>query len=88
MLNGSESLEKKVEIEKREKKLYIPEFETFYSAQQDEVVSFPEMVKEIYEKSEDLIFSLAGQKGETLDSLNRKTLGQIVSFKKRLDVRH
>jgi len=46
------------------------------------------MVKDIYDRAEDLIFSLAGNKGETINSLNKKTLGQVLSFKKRLDGRH
>jgi len=40
---------------------------------------------EIAEEMEDILFELAGHKGETIESLKRKTLGEIISFNKRLN---
>jgi hypothetical protein len=42
-------------------------------------------VLEIYEEMEDVLFELAGIKGETMESLKRKTLGEIMSFSKRIN---
>ena len=48
-------------------------------------LSYPERVRQINDEFEDLIFSLAGERGETIESLKKKTLGEIDSFIKRLN---
>jgi len=73
----------KAEIEKKEKKLQMAEMSPLYSYRHDKVVSYPQRVVEIYNEEEDLLYELAGNKGETIDSLSKKTLGQVLSFRDR-----
>ena len=87
-MHDGQGFELKAKAEKRAGKLFSHEDDVLYSREHDRTLSFPEMVRDIYNKAEDLIFSLAGNKGETTDSLNKKTLGQVLSFKKRLNGRH
>ena len=39
---------------------------------------------EIEADKDDFLYSLAGHKGETIDSLGRKTLSEIMSFAERI----
>lgn len=48
-----------------------------YSIIQDKIVTFNEKVVEIAKEMEDLLISLAGYRGETLDSLRKKSLADI-----------
>jgi len=88
LLRGGDGIELKAKAERRAGKLYSEEDDVLFSQKHDRVVSFPEMVRDIYDQAEDLIFSLAGNKGETIGSLKTKTLGEVLSFKQRLNVRH
>jgi len=74
----------KAEIEKKGKKMQMAEMATLYSSRQDKIVSYPQRVMEIYNDSEDLLYELAGNKGETIDSLGGKTVGQVLSFRDRI----
>jgi len=56
----------------------------FFSPRLDRVMSYGERVVQIEDEAHELLFSLAGNKGETLDSLKRKTLGEILDFSKRI----
>ena len=83
-------LEAQSELEKSLKKLNSPELHPMYSPGRDKILSFPEYVMEQKEKMDDLFYELAGKKGETLDSLKKRTLDEITSLTKRIarDGRH
>ena len=42
------------------------------------------LVIDINNDAEDLLYTLAGNKGETIGSLKQKTLDEIMSFSKRI----
>jgi hypothetical protein len=48
------------------------------------VISYRQKVMEIEADKDDFLYSLAGHKGETIDSLGRKTLSEIMSFAERI----
>ena len=54
-----------------------------YSDKSETVVSYRQKVMEIESDKDDFLFSLAGIKGETIESLQRKTLSEIMSFAER-----
>jgi hypothetical protein len=54
-----------------------------YSEKSETIVSYRQKVMEIEADKDDFLFSLAGIKGETMDSLQRKTLSEIMSFAER-----
>jgi hypothetical protein len=47
-------------------------------------MSYVEIVLEMQNNAEDFIFSLAGHKGETIESLKSKTVSDLMSFAERL----
>jgi len=55
-----------------------------YSDKKEEIISYRQKVLEIEADKDDFLFSLAGYKGETIESLSRKTLSEIMSFAERL----
>lgn len=61
-----------------------------YSDKSEHIVSYRQKVLEIEADKDDFLYSLAGHKGETIESLGRKTLSEIMSFAERLatDGRH
>lgn len=46
--------------------------------------SYAQTVLEIQSNADDFIFSLAGHKGETMESLWNKTVSELMSFAERL----
>ena len=74
--------ELRAEIEDR--LLKISPKDTFFSPRLDKVISYAERVVQIEDEANELLFTLAGNKGETLNSLKHKTLGEILDFSKRI----
>ena len=73
------------ECERLEKKIGDNPADVLYSEQWEKRVSYAQMVLEIQNAADNFIFSLAGNKGETVDSLKRKTVLEIMSFAERLE---
>lgn len=57
--------------------------EILYSERHDEVISYRQKVLEIEADKDDYLHSLAGYKGETVESLGKKTVADIYSFEER-----
>lgn len=55
-----------------------------YSVNKEEIISYRQKVLEIEAEKDDYLFSLAGSKGETIETLSKKTLSEIISFAERL----
>ena len=49
------------------------------------VISYKEKVMKIESAKDDFLFWLAGNKGETMESLKRKTYTDIMSFAERIN---
>ena len=54
-----------------------------YSDKWDESISYRQKVMEIERDKDDFLFSLSGYKGETIDTLGKKTVADIHSFAER-----
>lgn len=77
-----------IEIEKLEKDLGNDPTDILYSEKTEDIVSYKQKVMEIEADKDDFLFSLAGNKGETIESLSKKTLSEILSFAERINGRH
>ena len=55
-----------------------------YSESWEREISYAQKVLEIQSGSDDLLFSLAGNKGETMDSLKSKPVSDLMSFAERV----
>jgi hypothetical protein len=56
-----------------------------YSDRADEVLSYRQKVMEIEKDKDDFLYSLAGHKGETIESLRVKTVSDLHSFAERFN---
>jgi len=72
------------EAEKLEKQLGDNPANVLYSDSWERKRSYWETVLEIENDADDFLYSLAGNKGETIDSLKQKTVTEIMSFYERL----
>jgi len=54
-----------------------------YSDRSEDIGSYREKVMEIEKDKDDFLFSLAGYKGETVESLGAKTVSDLFSFAER-----
>ena len=61
-----------------------------YSDKAEGIISYRQKVLEAEADKDDFLFGLAGNKGETIETLGRKTYSEIMSFAERLikDGRH
>jgi hypothetical protein len=82
MLNGEAYESDLVEIEKIEIK--SDPYDLLYSDKWEDVISYRQKVMEFESDKDDFLFSMAGHKGETIESLGRKTLSEIMSFAERI----
>jgi hypothetical protein len=84
-LARGENVDKKIaEIDRVESQIKDDPSDLMYSEKREEIVSYRQKVLEIESDKDDFLFSLAGYKGETIESLGRKTLSEIMSFAERL----
>jgi hypothetical protein len=90
LVNGEDVNKELIEIEKYEAMLGEDPGDIMYSEKEERIVSYREKVLEIEAQKDDFLFSLAGNKGETIDSLQKKTYAEILSFAERVkeDGRH
>ena len=56
-----------------------------YSDKWEEDISYRQKVMEIERDKDDFLFALAGYKGETVESLQKKTVADIHSFAERFN---
>jgi len=91
MAEGIQNINLKANIESKKRSLEFAEESSLFSAKQGKRIPFASKIDEIEEDYKDWMFSLAGNKGETVDSLKRKSLQEVLDFDKRLreeDGRH
>jgi hypothetical protein len=55
-----------------------------YSDKMEKILSYRQKVQEIEQDKVDFLFSLAGNKGETIESLSRKTDSDLMDFAEKL----
>lgn len=84
MSEGEVDLKLKAKIEGIRRAFYIEEESSLYSQKKGKRVPFAVKIQEIEDDYKDWIFSLAGNKGETVDTLKRKSLQEVIDFDKRL----
>lgn len=85
LIAGEEVIKELIEIEKLEKQVGPDPANLLYSEKSEDVISYRQKVLEIEADKDDFLFSLAGNKGETMDTLSRKTLSEILSFAERIN---
>ena len=73
------------QCESMEKQLGDNPADILYSEKWEEDISYRQKVMEIERDKDDFLFSLAGYKGETVDSLSRKTVADLFSFAERFN---
>ena len=73
------------QCEKLEKQIGDNPADILYSDKYDEVISYRQKVMEIEADKDDFLFSLAGYKGETVESLGNKTVADLFSFAERFN---
>ena len=56
----------------------------FYSDKKEEIISYRQYVMEVQSDADDFLFALAGNKGETIASLKKKSVSDLMSFAERL----
>ena len=76
------------EIDKLESQIKDDPSDLMYSEKTESIVSYRQKVLEIEADKDDFLFSLAGNKGETIETLGRKTLSEVMSFAERLYKEH
>jgi hypothetical protein len=81
---GEASDKELADIEKLEQQIGPDPADILYSERTEDVISYQQKVMEIEADKDDFFYSLAGHKGETLESLSRKTAFEIMSFAERL----
>jgi hypothetical protein len=74
-----------IEVEKMEKQIGADPSDLLYSEKSEEVISYRQKVLEIESDKDDFLFWMAGNKGETIETLGRKTLSDIMSFAERIN---
>ena len=72
-----------LQCEKLEKQIGDNPASILYSDKHEEIISYRQRVMEIEKDKDDYLFSLAGYKGETVESLGRKTVADLHSFDER-----
>lgn len=77
-------LELEKQVENLEKQIGADPADMLYSEKVEDIVSYRQKVLEIERDKDDFLFSLAGNKGETIETLSRKTVADLMSFAERL----
>jgi len=70
--------------ERLEKSLGDNPASILYSDSWEKERAYVQIVMEIQSNADDFIFSLAGHKGERVESLNKKTVSELMSFAERI----
>jgi len=56
-----------------------------YCDKYEEIISYRQKVMEIEKDKDDFLYSMAGHKGETVESLGAKTVSDLFSFSERFN---
>jgi len=80
---GEDATKLWLQCEKLEKQIGDNPVNILYSDKHDEEISYRQKVLEIEKDKDDFLFSLAGYKGETEESLRTKTVSGLFSFAER-----
>jgi hypothetical protein len=82
--NGFDADEILATCERLEKELGDDPANVLFSEAWERERAYYQIVLEIQSNSDDFIFSLAGHKGETMETLKKKTVSELNSFYERL----
>lgn len=72
------------QIKRLEKNIGVNPVNILYSETYEDIISYRQKVVEIENNKEDFLYSLAGHRGETLESLKRKNVSDLMNFAERL----
>jgi hypothetical protein len=81
---GKDATDILADCERIEKNLGDNPADVLYSDTWEKKRSYKQYVLEVKDNADDFIFSLAGNKGETMDTLWSKTVSELMSFAERL----
>ena len=84
VLEGLDTVKIQADIERIEGLIGDDPADIMYSDKWEKIISYKQKVMEIEADKDDFLYSLAGNKGETMESLSRKTYNEIMSFAERL----
>ena len=82
-MEGEDTTKLWIQAENLEKQIGDNPADILYSDKWEAIVSYRQRVMEIEKDKDDFLFGLAGYKGETIESLQRKTVADIHSFAER-----
>ena len=85
MVEGEDTDKLWIKAEKIEKQIGDNPAEVLYSDKWEGVISYRQKVLEMEKDKDDFLFGLAGYKGETIETLQRKTVADIHSFAERFN---
>jgi len=86
IVEGGDTTKELIEIEKLESQIGEDPADMLYSDSQERIVSYRERVLEMECEKDDFLYSLSGHKGETMESLQKKTFAEIINFAERLNI--
>ena len=84
-MDGEDTTKLREQVEKMESQIGDNPADMLYSDKWEEDISYRQKVMEIERDKDDFLFALAGYKGETVESLQRKTVADIHSFAERFN---
>ena len=82
-MEGEDTTKLWEQAENLEKQIGDNPADILYSDKVDEEISYRQKVMEIEKDKDDFLFSLSGFKGETIETLGKKTVADIHSFAER-----
>ena len=88
MAEGKNNIMLKANIENRKRNLEFEQESSLYSSKQGKRVPFATKIQEVEDDYKDWMFYLSGNKGETVDSLKKKSLQEVIDFDERLREEH
>jgi hypothetical protein len=74
-----------LQCERMEKQIGDNPGSILYSEKAEEEISYRQKVLEIEKDKDDFLYSMAGHKGETVESLGTKTVSDLYSFAERFN---
>ena len=84
-MDGEDTTKLREQVEKMESQIGDNPADMLYSDKWEEDISYRQKVMEIERDKDDFLFALAGYKGETVESLQKKTVADIHSFAERFN---
>ena len=84
LFNNEDVLELEKQCEKIENSLGDDPVNVLYSDKTEKIMSYRQKVMEIENDKDDFLYSLAGNKGETIESLSKKTDADLMIFAEKL----